>query len=212
MGATSIARIQKVSFEDVKMARNGANFSADEKTLKSRTKTSSEDRSYTSKLKNTDIIKFFINYGYINHEKFQDEAKKDFIRVSCENFDVIFSDNDIAVNCYPEFMSTSSKFNFSEFEKYCKAIDVNPEQAISDIIINDLMVSKFPSYAEHRNKVKDDRAVAAFVALPRNMRHLVKSVQEKTTAVNKLEGNKGKYGSFDLENYSSNPHGEGTNN
>lgn len=210
MGASK-ARIQQVSTDDVKRARNSANFSADEKVPVFAKHIKPSERSYVSRLKNHDIVTFFANYGYINHEKFQDEAQKDFVRVSCENFDVIFSDYDIAVQCFPEFMSTGSKFDFAQFIEYCKAIDVTPEQAISDIIITDLLTAKFPSYAESRNVHKDNKSLSAFVKLPNSMRKLVKSVQEKVMAVNKLEGNKGKYGSFDIEHYSPNPHGEGTN-
>ena len=51
-----------------------------------------ENFSYVAKIKDSEIKKFFNNYGYLSHEKFQDESGKHFIRVCCENFDAIFSD------------------------------------------------------------------------------------------------------------------------
>lgn len=197
-------KVQKVSRDDIVKARGGANFSAEKVSTspeKKSAKRASETLPYVLRFKDSDISNFFDKYGYINHERFQDAAGTNFIRVNCENFDVIFSDFDIAVNCYPEYDTMTSDFNFKKFMEYCKANDIAPEQTIADIIYTDLFGAKFPSYAEIRQAHKDNIAHASHSALPKNMRKLLKSVHEKVLATNKLEGNKGKYGVFDVEQF-----------
>lgn len=202
------AKVERVSRNDIVKARSGANFSAEKNDTSKRGKQSKKELPYVLKLKEKDIVDFFTKYGYINHEVFSNDAGTAFIQVNCENFDVIFSDYDVAVNCYPEYASMTSDFDFGAFVKYCKTIDVPVEQAIADIIVADLLTPRFPSYAESRKKHQDEKVAIAYAELPKNMKRLVGSVQEKTLAENKLMENKGKFGTFDAEDFMKTTYGE----
>jgi hypothetical protein len=126
------AKVERVSRKDVVEARTGADFSASKNTVKTSKKSSEQNLPYVLKLKEKDIVNFFKKYGYIGHEIISDESGAAFVQVNCENFDVIFNDYDVAVNCLPEYSSTLSNFDFEAFSKYCKTIDVPIEQAIAD--------------------------------------------------------------------------------
>lgn len=200
--------VQKVSLSDIASARGGTGFSASKNSAKTEKKADTQNLPYVLKLKEKDIVNFFKKYGYISHEVVSDGAGTAFIQVNCENFDVIFNDYDVAVNCLPEYSSTLSNFNFEAFVKYCKTIDVPVEQAIADIIVADFLTPRFPSYAESRKKHQDEKATLAFAELPKNMKSLVKTVQEKAYAENKLMANKGIYGTFDAEDFMKTTYGE----
>lgn len=202
------AKVERVSRKDIVEARTGADFSASKNTVKTSKKSGEQNLPYVLKLKEKDIVNFFKKYGYIGHEIISDESGAAFVQVNCENFDVIFNDYDVAVNCLPEYSSTLSNFDFEAFVKYCKTIDVPVEQAIADIIVADFLTPRFPSYAESRKKHQDEKATLAFAELPKNMKSLVKTVQEKAYAENKLMANKGKFGTFDAEDFMKTTYGE----
>lgn len=168
-----------------------------------------KQRTYLSKLSNKEIVEFFKDFGYIAHQKYQDDNGVDFTNVVCENFEVIFSDFDFAVICNPKESTSSSPFDYASFVKYCDSVDKAPEEAIADIITSDLLTPRFPSYAEKRRKHKDEQARNAFAALPKSMKIKLKSLNEKVVAENALMENKGKYGSFDAESFLKTTYGEG---
>ena len=168
-----------------------------------------KQRSFLSKLSNKEIVAFFTDFGYLAHEKYQDENGVDFTNVVCENFEVIFNDFDFAVICNPKEGATGSTFDYPAFVTYCDSIDKAPEEAIADIITSDLLTPRFPSYAEKRRKHKDEQARNAYAALPKSMRIKLKSLNEKVVAENALMENKGRYGAFNAEEYLKTTYGEG---
>lgn len=167
-----------------------------------------KQRSFLAKLSNQEIKEFFSKFGYISHEKYKDENGIDFTDVVCENFEVIFNDFDFAVNCNQSNKKTDSDFDYPAFLTYCDSIDKAPEEAIADIITSDFLTPRFPTYAEKRRKHKDEQARNAFAALPKSMRIKLKSLNEKVGAENALMENKGKYGTFDAENFLKTTYGE----
>ncbi len=196
--------IQRVSRDDIAKARGGADFSAhrySSEAPKSSSHASNKNLPYVARFKDAEIVNFFKKFGYLSHERFESQSGTNLVRVNCASFDVIFSDFDMAVNFYPESKVQSSDFDFDSFMAYCTSNDLAPEQTIADIIYTDLFDAKFPSYAEARQAHKDAAAHDSYAALPKTMRPLLKSAQEKLLAVNKLEGNKGKYGYFDADRF-----------
>lgn len=197
------ANVQKVSREDIAKARNGAAFSVSKESSDA-SKINPQSRkglSYIARLKDDEIAKFFAQFGYLNHERFDSQTGVNLVRVNCAKFDAIFSDFDIAICLYPESRIPSENFDFDSFMAYCTSNDLAPEQTISDMIHTDLLGAKFPSYAEARQTQKDATANASYMALPKSMRPMFKSINEKLLATNKLEGNKGRYGSFDSDKF-----------
>lgn len=201
--------VSKISKEELAQASASLFGVPQKKSIPASTGETTKKRSFLSKLSNKEIVAFFTDFGYIAHEKYQDENGVDFTDVICENFEVIFNDFDFAVMCNPSSSKVQSTFNFPAFLQYCDTVDKAPEEAIADIITSDLLTPRFPSYAEKRRKHKDEQARNAFAALPKSMRIKLKSLNEKVVAENALMENKGKYGAFDAEDYLKTTYGEG---
>ncbi len=202
------AKVSKVSREELAQASASLfgvpqKTSAPAKPVEKRT-----DHSYIKKLSNDEIKNFFKGYGYLSHQKYKDDSDVDFAHIVCENFEIILNDFDLAVICKPEAASASSNFDFPAFVSYCNSVDVAPEQAIADIVVSDLMTPRFPSYAERRRKHKDAQARDAFANLPKSMRILLKPLNEKVMAENSMMENKGKYGTFNAEDFLRTTYGE----
>ena len=104
--------------------------------------------------------------------------------------------------------SDVSEFDFNKFVKYCKAIDVPVEQALADIITTDLLIKRFPAYAEAKGKNKQQQIDEAFAELPKSMKKQLATLNEKAIADNKTMINKGVFGSFDKDVYMKTTYGE----
>ena len=167
-----------------------------------------KQRSFLAKLSNKEIKEFFSGFGYISHEKYKDENNVDFTHVTCENFEVIFNDFDFAVICNPSNTKSDSDFDYPAFLTYCDSVDKAPEEAIADIITADFLTPRFPTYAEKRRRYKDEQSRNAFESLPKSMRMKLKSLNEKVAAENALMENKGKYGTFNAEDFLKTTYGE----
>ena len=201
--------VSKLTKEELAQASASLFGIPQKKSVPASTGETTKKRSFLSKLSNKEIVAFFTDFGYLAHEKYQDENGVDFTNVVCENFEVIFNDFDFAVICNPKEGATGSTFDYPAFVTYCDSIDKAPEEAIADIITSDLLTPRFPSYAEKRRKHKDEQARNAYAALPKSMRIKLKSLNEKVVAENALMENKGRYGAFNAEEYLKTTYGEG---
>ncbi len=201
--------VSKVSREELAQASASLFGIPQKKSVPDKSQDQPKQRSYISKLTNKELKEFFSGFGYIAHQKYQDENGVDFTHVTCENFEVIFNDYDMAVICNPANTKSNSGFDYPAFLTYCDSVDLAPEQAIADIVTADFLTPRFPSYAEKRRKHKDAQARSAFESLPKAMRMKLKSINEKIAAENALMENKGKYGTFDAEEFLKTTYGEG---
>lgn len=200
------SKISRVSKEELAQA-SASLFASPNLEKPEQTLNSAKLRSYIEKLSNEEIKNFFEPYGYISHKKYKDENNENFAHIACSDFEVILNDFDVAVLCYPT-AKKSSTFDYPAFLKYCNETDTAPEQAISDIVIAGLMTPRFPSYAEKRKKYKDEKTQNAFRSLPKEMKPLLKTLNDKVLAENSIMENKGKYGTFDAEEFFKTSYGE----
>lgn len=203
---TNSSKISRVSKEELAQA-SASLFASQNLTENEKISNSNKLRSYIEKLSNEEIKSFFEPYGYVSHKKYKDENNESFAHIICSDFEVILNDFDVAVLCYPTAKKTSA-FDYPAFLNYCNETDTAPEQAISDIVVAGLMTPRFPSYAEKRKKYKDEKTQNAFRSLPKEMKPLLKTLNEKTLAENSLMENKGKYGIFDAEEFFKTSYGE----
>ena len=202
-------KVSKVSKEELAQASASLFGVPQKKSAPDQAGEKQKQRSYVSKLTNKELKEFFSQFGYVSHQKYQDETGADFTHVTCENFEVIFNDFDMAIICNPASVKSESDFDYPAFLTYCDSIDKAPEEALADIVTADFLTPRFPSYAEKRRKHKDEQARNAFAALPKSMRIKLKSLNEKVATENALMENKGKYGTFDAEEFLKTTYGEG---
>lgn len=203
-------KVSKISREDLAAARQSSGFSVPATAEAQEPKIARKKLPYTQKLTDKEIQDFFTAYGYINHERITDGAGNSYIHIDCENFEALVGEFDIAVTTYqqPDYNPILSEFDFNKFVKYCKAIDVPVEQALADIITTDLLIKRFPAYAEAKGKHKQQQIDEAFAELPKSMKKQLATLNEKAIADNKTMTNKGVFGSFDKDVYMKTTYGE----
>lgn len=164
-------------------------------------------KSYVSKLKNAEVADYFKKFGYIDHERFSDEQGTDFIFVTCETFDALLNDFDVAIMLRPEASNTISDFNLDEFGKICRHLGLSRSEVLADLITSELMTPRFPSYAEERYKHQIGVIDSTFESTSPEMRKILSTMQSKLHADAKTMKNKGVYGEFDAETFLSAKYG-----
>lgn len=154
---------------------------------------------YIKKLPLAEIEKFFERFDVTACAKIPNEKDPKFVFVSCNGFQVTFSDYSFVFDFNDTLLipdESKTKFNLNAFADYCLKIEKTPEQVISELMTVELFGQRFPSYGENRKKVKLAENRLAFEQLPKSMRKTLKIADEQKENEIKSTADKLYYGDY----------------
>ena len=157
---------------------------------------------FIKQLKLSEIENFFKKFDMTACAKIPNEQDPKFVLVSCNGFNVVFSDYSFVFDFNGGFVepdnTKASKFDMEAFAKYCELTDQAPDQVIGELMAVELFGQRFSSYAPRRREIKQKENKIAFNALPREMQKTLRTVHEKQEQSIDATYNKNYFGNYDI--------------
>ena len=195
--SASQRKVERVSTSEIQEARKQITYNAQSSSTNNK-------NSYVSKLEDKKIKKFFVPFGYIAHERFNEEKIGDYIIVLCNDFTTIF--NDMTVDTTFEDNSRyiledkqKNEFPLEDFVRYCLLTGITPEQAIAKSVSTELFAQRFSSYAHQKKMFDEINLEKSYKKLPSELKSILGGVREQQQANITSEYNKTMYGYANIE-------------
>lgn len=137
--------VSKVSIDEINNARHSVPVKKTEAKKQSNT---SQEKRYVDRLSDKQIAEFFAPYGYVFHDRYENEGS---ILVICNDCQIMFNDFTLAADECNFMNIESGGFSFSEFNTLCERANTTPSQAIQDRL-EDEIFNDMPYYVERKKK------------------------------------------------------------
>lgn len=164
-------QISTVSLDEIQATRN-------ENEIPKANELNKTNKTYLSRLKDTEIAEFFKPFDFISFNRGEEIGFNNMAVVVCNNFSVVFTDYDIIVQFFNPTLPNSS-FDLNAFLDYCESINTTPEKAMADLVQINLLGQRFHSYNKNFTKIKQDERKLAFNSLPKSLKPMLKTLDQK---------------------------------
>lgn len=184
--------VTKVSFDEINAVRDTMPTKP-QVEAKVHTQSNKQDINYIAKFSDKKIADFFAPYGYIAHERSEDNSA---ILITCNDCQIIFDDFSVMVEPHVNLFAENDVFDFEEFANLCEQANITPSQAIQDRL-EDEIFNPMPYYVERKRKftVNNMRNIAQ----NRQFGKLLKASTEKQLHRENLASLNKTYGSSEPE-------------
>ncbi len=142
--------VSSVSLKEIEQVRES--MPARPQVVKIKTQKPTQDKRFIDSFSDKKIAKFFTPYGYITHERSEDQGA---VLVLCENCQIIFDDFSVMVEPIVSLFASNPSFDFEEFSALCEQANITPSQAIADRLEEEIF-NPMPYYVERKKKFTDN--------------------------------------------------------
>ncbi len=137
--------VSKVSSNEIQALRNNS-LVINNCPVSKKAKQAKPETRYVDKFSDKKIAEFFAPYGYIEHQRHDDDGT---ILVLCDDCQIIFDDFTVLAEGLENSLLASSYGVFTRFAELCEEANITPSQAISDRL-EDEVFNPMPYYVERK--------------------------------------------------------------
>ena len=137
--------VSRVSASEIQMLREN-NVIVNNYPVSKQAKQAKPETRYVDKFSDKKIAKFFAPYGYIGHERHENDGS---IRVFCNDCQIIFDDFTVMAEGIDNLFLLPELNFFGGFTELCEQANITPSQAISDRLEEEVF-NPMPYYVERK--------------------------------------------------------------